>query len=158
MSEPETQSPANIVGPHKIATSLWLRFFALPQSVPGFAVAHRRRGPPVMNVIDRLPPRSDCYNIGATSRVRTRGSIRLRDTVTRERRYSLLIPNPRAPIHDSFSLRRETRGFKRVERRIGALLRKPVDYEERFQVVDPRRYGIMRCALLMRAARRSSWG
>jgi hypothetical protein len=66
LSEPEMQSPAIIVGPHRIATSMWLRFVALPQRVPVPAVAHRRWGPPVINVIDRLPPRNDWLHIGAT--------------------------------------------------------------------------------------------
>jgi hypothetical protein len=48
------QSPTMIVRLHRIATSLWPRFAALPQRVPVFA--HRRQSPPVMNVIDRLPP------------------------------------------------------------------------------------------------------
>jgi hypothetical protein len=56
------QSPTIIVGLHRIATSLWLRFAALRQRVPVFA--HRRKSPPVMNVIDRLPP-SWLQQIGA---------------------------------------------------------------------------------------------
>jgi hypothetical protein len=65
-TRPDMQSPAIIVGPHRIATSMWLRFVALPQRVPVPAVAHRRWGPPVINVIDRLPPRNDWLHIGAT--------------------------------------------------------------------------------------------
>lgn len=47
-----------IAGLRRIATSPWLHFVASPQRVPGFA--HRRWGPHVVNVLDRLPPRCDC--------------------------------------------------------------------------------------------------
>jgi hypothetical protein len=49
------QSPTNIAGLRRIATSLWLHFVASPQRVPVFG--HRRRGRPVVNVIYRVPPR-----------------------------------------------------------------------------------------------------
>jgi hypothetical protein len=63
LSIPEVpmQSPAMIVGLHRIATSLWLHFVALPQRVP--AVRYRRGGRPVINVIDRVPPLITSNNV-----------------------------------------------------------------------------------------------
>ena len=67
-SEPPAQSPTMIAGLRRIATSLWLHFVASPQRMPG--ISHRRRGRPVVDVIDRAPPRS----LSATTSALSRGS------------------------------------------------------------------------------------
>jgi hypothetical protein len=52
----QTQSPVIIMGLCSIATSLWPHFVASPQRMP--VRGYRRRGPAVVNVIDRAPPLS----------------------------------------------------------------------------------------------------
>jgi hypothetical protein len=49
------QSPAVMAGLRRIATSLWLRFVALPQRLPIFC--YRRWDRPVVSLIYRVPPR-----------------------------------------------------------------------------------------------------
>ena len=65
-----------IAGLRRLAASLRLHFVASPQRVP--ASGYRRRGSPVVIVIDRAPPRRDCYRTGPASRLPTWESIRLR--------------------------------------------------------------------------------
>jgi hypothetical protein len=65
---PNAKSPAIIAGLRRIATPLWLHFVASPQRVPVFG--HRRRGRPVVNVIDKVPPHSS--NTPTSARFRRR--------------------------------------------------------------------------------------
>jgi hypothetical protein len=67
-----------IAGLRRLATSLWLHFVASPQRVPG--IGHRRRGSPVVNVIDRVPPHRDRLQHRRYPAATTREGIRRRDT------------------------------------------------------------------------------
>lgn len=93
------QSPAIIAGLRRIATSLWLRFVALPQRAPVFD--HRPRGRPVVNVIDRVAPPSSI----AAQPTRSRGSklSRASGRATRCPRNRIASPMscPGAPTHTS---------------------------------------------------------
>ena len=79
-----TRSPTIIAGLRRIATSLWLHFVALPQRVPG--IGHRRRSRPVVNVIDKMPPRAGYDNVDTTHAAYPSSAERRSTTIFRLRR------------------------------------------------------------------------
>lgn len=122
------QSPTMIAGLHGFATCTWLHFVASPQRVPG--LGHRLRGQTVMSVIDSAPPRHPRCNIGAASRSRTGGSIRLRATMpantdthdccpTREHRFNNHLRVEPTPAATKFQARPRTSPISSGKRAFG---------------------------------------
>jgi hypothetical protein len=73
---PEMQSPTQGVGLHRVATSLWPHFVALPQRMP--ADRHRRVSRVVVSFVYKIPPFSWLGHKGRAPRSRAPGNAGFR--------------------------------------------------------------------------------